>query len=109
MMNVAYQPKPTNEKIFEMENYISGYWQNDIWGLKHDIFSEYRKSSSRVDIKYKRIRFDYFMPSLKVELKYFLKYRIENRHLKLDTILKYAQTFSKLASFLSSCYPNLIV
>ncbi len=44
MINTVYQPKPTNDKIIEMQDYISGYWQkNDIWRLESPLFNDYRR------------------------------------------------------------------
>lgn len=106
-MNNLLKSTYSNPKIYEMSNFLVGYWEQDSWCLKDDIFAEYRKTSSRADISYKKINFDCFKPNLKMECKYFLKYRLENRIVTLDTILKYGQTFKRLIAFLSEYYPDI--
>ncbi|MEN8908309.1 MAG: tyrosine-type recombinase/integrase [Clostridiales bacterium] len=95
-------------KIDEMYKYIEGYWFKDIWAVNDSIFNEYRKTSSRADIKYKKIKFIYFNYTLKIELKYFLKYRLLNKIVVLDTIIKYGNIFNKLSRFIRIYYPDLI-
>lgn len=106
-MNSAFTLYQTDEKLNEMYEFLCGYWGQDIWNLKDDIFSEYRKISNRVDIEYKKINFSYFKFSLKIELKYFLKYRLTNSIVTIDTIYKYSQVFKGLFEFLEKQYPDL--
>ncbi|BAH06663.1 tyrosine-type recombinase/integrase [Clostridium kluyveri] len=106
-MNSIFILQQTNEKLYEMYEFLRGYWEQDIWNLKDDVFSEYRKTSSRVDIKYKKINFSFFNSSLKLELKYFLKYRLTNSIVTIDTIYKYSQVFRRLSDFFQKQYPDL--
>jgi len=106
-MKKLYELTENIKKVDQIYDYITGYWENETWSLKDEVFYEFRKTSSRVDIHYKKIKFGYFELPLKIELKYFFKYRLFNNIVVLDTILKYGQTFNRLAKFLNIYYPSL--
>ncbi|GIO01748.1 hypothetical protein J5TS2_24160 [Brevibacillus halotolerans] len=44
-MNIAIKNLPTESKVLEINQFISGYWENDIWDAEDPIFDNFRKAS----------------------------------------------------------------
>lgn len=44
-MNLAIKNLPTESKVLEINQFISGYWENDIWDAEDPIFDDFKKGS----------------------------------------------------------------
>ena len=104
-MAVAYQIKPTNIKIQEMQDYIAGYWENDVWDFSNPLFDDYRNSLR--DKTFRKINFKNFSPTIRLEMKYFILYRLKNRIVRLSTIIVYSKRLKRTSEFLKLYYPNI--
>lgn len=104
-MGLAYKIKPTDSKVDEMFNLVTGFWENDIWNLNHHLFDEYRNSI--IDYTYRKINFTKFKGHVKLELKFFVLSRMSSRTLAFYTIKEYSKCFRRLALFFNKYYPTL--
>ena len=93
-------------KVQELNRFISGYWENDIWDANDPIFNDFRKSDWGKT--HRKMNFSDFSPMLKKEVKFFIIIRVQNDELRLDSAIhNYGRSFKRLADFLLKYYPNL--
>lgn len=104
-MSVIHQIKPTAEKRLEISELLNSYWSNNIWNIKDPFFDNLRpvnwKSSSRT------IDFSDFSSSISNEIKYMYAYRLQEKEIKLTTVILYSKVFKKLAEFLNDYYSEI--
>lgn len=104
-MSVAYQIKPTVEKRQEISELLSGYWDNDIWDIRDYFFDDLRPV--KWSLSNKTIDFSGFSPSIKDEIKYMYAYRLQQREIRLSTVVSYGSVLNHLAEFLNKYCPEI--
>lgn len=104
-MSVAYQIKPTVEKRQEISELLSGYWGNDIWDIRDSFFDDLRPT--KWSLSNKTIDFSGFSPSIKDEVKYMYAYRLQEKEIRLITVIAYGVALNRLSEFLNKYYPEI--
>jgi hypothetical protein len=96
----------SESKVNELNKFISGYWENDIWDTNDPVFNNFRKTDWGKT--HHKMNFSDFSPMLKKEVKFFIISRVQNGELKLDSAMhNYGRSFKRLADFLARHIPNL--
>ena len=104
-MSVAYQVKPTVEKKQEIRKLLSGYWGNDVWDIRDSFFDDLRPA--KWSLSNKTIDFSSFSSSIKNEVKYMYAYRLQEKEIRLITVVAYGIALNRFAEFLNEYYPHI--
>lgn len=105
-MSVAYQIKPTVEKKQEISGLLSGYWGNDVWDIRDSFFDDLRPAKWGISIK--TIDFSAFSPSIRDEVKYMYAYRLQEKSIRLISVIGYGTALKQLAKFLNEYYHGIV-
>lgn len=100
----SFQIKAVPEKKMQVSEFITGYWENDIWNKDDHAFDTLRPP--KWSARYKKINFSSFPPLLKKEIKYMILTRVLKKVIALNTIFNYATPIQNLADFLRIYYPS---
>jgi integrase len=82
-INVIQKKKEVNP----IDNFLSGYWENDIWNVDDDEMRQFYVKP--LNIKTKTMDFSYLPFPIKKELKYYFAYRLTEDTLTIQTVLYY--------------------
>ncbi|EJR99269.1 tyrosine-type recombinase/integrase [Bacillus mycoides] len=95
------------EKQQEINDFLKGYWENDIWSAYHPVFDEFRKTVW--DRTYKKIDFSCFESKIKDEIKFFIlnRLKVDDVRLYQTVIRRYAASFKHVADLLNQYYPYI--
>ncbi|HDR5276896.1 transposase [Bacillus cereus] len=95
------------EKQEEINDFLIGYWENDIWSADYSAFDEFRQTIW--DKTYKKIDFSCFKSKIKAEIKFFILNRLKVDDVRLyQTVIKrYAASFKHIAELLNQFYPYI--
>lgn len=95
------------EKQQEINDFLIGYWKNDIWSANHSAFDEFRQTIW--DKTYKKIDFSCFTPKIKDEIKFFILKRLKVNDVRLyqTVIRRYAASFKHISELLNRFYPYI--
>ncbi len=104
-MSIAYQVKPTVEKVTEINELLSGYWSNDIWDITDSFFDDLR--SEKWSLSTKTINFSSFKPAIRDEVKYMFAHRLQEREIRLTSVVGYGPALKQFAEFLDKYYPGI--
>lgn len=102
-LNLVY-PSPT--KFQNIQDTITGYWQNDVWNLNDHQFDDFRNSYGNT---YRKINFTHFKSSIRNEVKFFMIIRLRVQDVRFhNTAVKvYANSFRHIGDFLNIHYPGI--
>jgi len=99
-------PLPPESKSHEIDRFISGYWEQDIWDAEDSIFDNFRRSTWGKT--HRKMNFSVFSSKLKNEVKFFIVNRIQNDVIQLySAVHNYCRSFKQLAIFLDNYYPTI--
>lgn len=101
-MSIAYQIKATEEKKQKINNFLNSYWDNDEWDIRDAFFDDLRPS--KWGLSAKAINFSAFNPLIKDEVKYMFAYRLQEKKIRLITVVAYGTALNHLAEFLNVYY-----
>lgn len=95
------------EKQQEINDFLIGYWENDIWSANHSVFDEFRQTVW--DQTYKKIDFSCFKSKIKVEIKFFIlnRLKVDDVRLYQTVIRRYVASFKHIAELLNQFYPYI--
>jgi len=95
------------EKQQEINDFLIGYWENDIWSTDHSAFDEFRQTIWNKT--YKKIDFSGFKSKIKAEIKFFILNRLKVDDVRLyQTVIKrYAASFKHISKLLNQFYPYI--
>ena len=104
-MSIAYQVKPTVEKVTEINELLSGYWGNDVWDIADPFFDDIRPE--KWSLSHKTINLLSFNPAIRDEVKYMFAYRLQEREIRLTSVAIYGSALKQFAEFLNTYYPSI--
>lgn len=105
-MNTLYKPIPTQAKIHEIEDALTGYWAQDRWYILDSAFDEFRPQKMVPNKRY--IDFSCLPPGIKDEVKFFFLRRLQEHTMRLYTVISYANSISRLSIFMKQTYPGIL-
>ncbi|EGD50120.1 hypothetical protein TheetDRAFT_3072 [Thermoanaerobacter ethanolicus JW 200] len=84
---------------------MSGYWGNDVWDIRDSFFDDLRPA--KWSLSNKTIDFSSFSSSIKNEVKYMYAYRLQEKEIRLITVVAYGIALNRFAEFLNEYYPHI--
>ena len=104
-MSTVHKITITQGKLNEINEFLNGYWEKDVWDFSDDIFTQYKFDGRDVTGK---LDFSPMNNPIKDEAKYFILSSIIAREISLKTLkYNYNKAINHLAEFLAKYYPAL--
>lgn len=103
-MSTAFKILKSEEKLQEIQSNLEGYWENDIWDIKSQYFTDI--IGDNYTGGFRNINFTAFPCKLKDEMKFYILHRLKSKEIATFTIIKaYCSPFKHVSVFLNKCYP----
>jgi integrase len=104
-VSTVYRPVPTPAKWQEIEEALSGYWEQDRWRILDPAFDEFRPQKWPYSSKI--IDYSSLPLGIREEMKFFYVRHLRGYTMRLVTVAYHGSFFGRLAGFLRRAYPGV--
>jgi len=100
----SYVPVPTPKKKREIDDFLTGYWANDVWNVDDPFFEELKPETWN---RAKYLNFSMFQEIIKKEIKFFFAKQLSERKISLHSAFTYSTALKHFNKFLHTFYPKI--
>jgi len=104
-MNSKKRILELKEKVSPIDEFLIGYWENDVWNIENIEMKKFIKRELSTVIK--KIDFSALPLLVRKEVKYYFAYHLKEDTLSIQTVLQYGTLLNHLAIFLNKYYWNI--
>lgn len=103
-MKIIHNEELVQSKTRIIKDSICGYWENDKWDFKSEIFERYNPKGIDICGCFDFTEFEMY---IKEEIKYFLICKMENSILTMGTMSQNSSSINLINEFLTEYYQNI--